>query len=199
MRLWEDAHAAFEKARDFSLVALDLDQRDPRALRYFGDANIELARYDEGLEALRRAITVQPSYATAYSGLAFGLNMVGEFKGALAAYATTERLRPGDRSLHTCMMSKAIASYATGDYETTENVSRESIRLTDTFWLSHIMLAASLGQRGEPGDAQLAIDRAASLMLKVDEVELSKLLPFRELGHMEHIIEGLNKARIKLG
>jgi TolB-like protein/class 3 adenylate cyclase/Flp pilus assembly protein TadD len=198
LHAWEERAAALETAVQRARTALDLDDRDPRGLRYFGGASVALGRHDEGLQALRRAIAVQPSYATAYSALAFGLALVGEFEEAVTAEATTSRLRPGDRAMNVCMMSKSIATYEMGDYETAEQVSRRSLDLSDAFWLSSLMLAASLGQQGRTEEAHQAAERVYELLPGLSERDLATLLPFKQGEHLAHILEGLHKARLAL-
>ena len=199
IRLWEERQGAFEEAIRMGRAALDLDERNPRALRYFGGSLTLMRQYDEGLQALRRAITIYPSYATAYSALAFGLGFVGDFKDAVAAEETTERLRPGDRSIHICKMSKVIATYELEDYETAERVCRESLSLNNQFWMSNLMLAATLGQRGKIEEARVAGEGMSRLLPSLTEEGLLQLLPFRERGHLEHIVEGLQKAKVEFG
>jgi len=198
-RLWENRQAAMEEAVQHGRTALNLDGRDPRALRFFGGAHVSLGQLEEGILALRRAISIHPSYATAYSALAFALDFAGEFEDAVVAEETTERLRPGDRKLHVCMISKAIATYELKDYETAASVCRASLRLNDQFWMSNLMLAAALGQNGETEEARVAREKVSHLLPTLSEEDLLKLLPFRERAHLDHIVDGLRKARFELG
>lgn len=194
LRLWEDRRGALEKAVEFGAAALDIDERDPRALRYLGGAKATLGQYAEGIEALRHAIALHPSYATAYSALALALVLVGNFEAAIQAEATTTRLRPGDRALYMCMMSRAVAKYELGDYDTAAQVCRESLELNDKFWMSNLLHVAALGQRGRGDELPAAVARLQAILPDLTEVKLAELLPFEQRAHLEHVIEGLRKA-----
>lgn len=139
-----------------------------------------------------------PYTSTAYSQLAFALDFIGEFDDAITAEETTERLRPGDRTLNVCMMSKAIAKYQTGAYETAEQVCRESLALNNAFWMSNLMLAASLGQQGKIDESTSVVERAGQLLPALTAEGLSKLLPFRDEAHLAAVSEGLAKAGMNL-
>ena len=200
LRLWglEDDGAgqktSLRNAIESGRMALDLDQQDPRALRYFGSAQALLGHYDVGLPALQRAITVHPSYATAYSALGYALMLVGDFQGAINAVETTERLRPGDVNLGVCVMAKAVGRYQSGDYEAAALISRQSRAMNDQFWFSKVMLTAALGQLGDVSQASASTAELTRTMREISADNLFSLLPFKDRAHVEHIIEGLRKA-----
>jgi hypothetical protein len=91
-------------------------------------------------------------------------------------------------------MSKAIAHYQTGEYEHAERVTRDSLRTNSSWWLSNMMLMASLGQRGSMEDA-----RAAAQKIRADQpgVTLDIMLqktPFADPAHRDHLADGLIRA-----
>ena len=95
-------------------------------------------------------------------------------------------------------MSKAIAKYQKGDYESAEAVSRESLDLNDSFWMSHLLLVAALGQQGRAEDGVSAIDQVNRFVPDLTEKWLSEHLPFRESVHLDQLVEGLRRAQLNL-
>jgi len=183
-----------EDVRATAMQALDIDPREPRALRYLGGA-LSLLRDQEGaLQAIERAIELCPSFATAYSGLAFVHDFRGEFAAAKPAADETMRLRPHDPVLHRCIMSKSIADYQTGAYEAAAQVARNSLSTSRTWWMSNALLAASIGQQGRSGEAVEAIKRIRTNYPGVKLDGLLDGMPFVDQSHLEHLREGLIKA-----
>ena len=167
-------------------------------MRYWGGALSQLGRLEESFRPLRESIAVCPSYATAYSALAWALVLNGQFQDALTAEETTERLRPRDPSVHVCMMSRAVAKYALGDYVDAEAVSRQSININEDFWLSNLILVAALGQQGRGAESEEARHKFADLLPGLTEERLAEFMPFKARDHLAHIIKGLSQANMRL-
>jgi adenylate cyclase len=183
-----------EDVRATALQALDIEPREPRALRYLGGA-LSLLRDQEGaLRAIERSIELCPSFATAYSGLAFVHDLRGEFEAARPAADETIRLRPHDPVLHRCIMSKSIADYQMGAYEEAAHIARNSLSTSSNWWMSNTLLAASLGQQGRTSEAAEAIERIRTNYPDVTLDRLSNVLPFQEQAHVDHLQAGLIKA-----
>lgn len=183
-----------EDSRDTAAHALELDPLDPRALRYYAGASCFLGDQDTALDAISRSIELCPSYASAYSGLAFVHDFKGNFSDAKPAADETMRLRPHDPGLYRCIMSKAIADYQTGEYERAERVARDSLRTNSSWWISNMMLMASLAQRGRLEDASAAAERIRADQPGITlEIMLGKM-PFTNPAHRDHLAEGLIRA-----
>jgi DNA-binding SARP family transcriptional activator len=199
---YRDAHAnlmnnyrqRMEDSRNTAARALELDPHDPRALRYFAGASCFLGDQDMALDAVTRSIELCPSYASAYSGLAFVHDFKGNFSDAMPAADETIRLRPHDPGLHRCIMSKAIAHYQTGEYEHAERVARDSLRTSSTYWIGNMMLMASLGQRGRLEDASVAAQRICSVQPGITLEIMLKKMPFADRVHRDHLADGLIRA-----
>jgi hypothetical protein len=125
--------------------------------------------------------------------------LTGDFESAVTAEETTEKLRPGDRTLHICMMSKAIATYEMDDFDTAEDICRKSLMINDQYWLSNLILAATLGQKEKSNEARVVGEKVVRFLPDLSEEGLLKFLPFRERGHLDRIVDGLRKAQIELG
>jgi adenylate cyclase len=199
---FRDAHAnllndflgRMEDCRRTAAQALELDPRNPRAMRILSGADSTFGNHDVALATIKRAVELCPSYAQGFSGLAFAHDFKGSFSEAIPAADETIRLRPHDPVLHRCIMSKSIAAYQIGLYEGAERIARDSIRTNDRWWISNMMLAASLGKQGRPDAARAAIEK-----LKKDHPGLTleamfQGMPFADAAHREHLAEGLVQA-----
>jgi adenylate cyclase len=199
---YRDAHAnlmnnyrqRMEDSRNTAARAVELDPQDPRALRYFAGASCFLGDQDAALDAVSRSIELCPSYASAYSGLAFVHDFKGNFSEAKPAADETIRLRPHDPGLHRCIMSKAIAHYQTGEYEHAERVTRDSLRTNSSYWMGNMMLMASLGQRGRLEDARAAAQRICAVQPGITLEIMLKKTPFADQAHSDHLADGLIRA-----
>jgi len=74
-----------QRCRALAEQALGMDPRHPVALRFLSGALSALGRQPEALAAARRALDLCPSYATAYSALAFVHDYLGDFDEARTA------------------------------------------------------------------------------------------------------------------
>ncbi|MCB1744480.1 MAG: hypothetical protein KDK91_29200 [Gammaproteobacteria bacterium] len=181
-------------AHEDALLSLGLAPDNPRALRYLATTNAYLGHQQEGVEAATRAVEICPSYATGYSGLAFTLDLVGRFEEALPAVEETIRLRPFDRVLSRCIISKAIAQYQTGDYAGAERVVRLSQQIEPNWSLSNVLLLAVLGQLGDRDRADEQVRKLVQLHPEATLERMSKALPFAVSDYQAHFEEGIKKA-----
>jgi DNA-binding SARP family transcriptional activator/tetratricopeptide (TPR) repeat protein len=199
---FRDAHSHFmdnfearlEDCRATAAQALELDPRNPRALRFLAGADSALGNHDIALESASRAVELCPSFAQGYSGLAFVHDYIGNFADAKPAADETIRLRPHDPVLHRCIMSKSIADYQTAQYERAERVARDSLRTNDSWWLSNMMLAASLGKLGRLNEARAATDKMRDGYPGLTLELLLRKMPFADPAHRDHLAEGLVEA-----
>ena len=199
---FRDAHAnllndflgRMEDCRQTAAHALELDPRNPRAMRILSGADSIFGNHDVALATIKRAVELCPSYAQGFSGLAFAYDFKGSFSDAIPAADETIRLRPHDPVLHRCIMSKSIAAYQTGLYEGAELVARNSIRTNDRWWISNMMLAASLGKQQRPDAAKAAIEKLKKDLPGLTLQAMLQGMPFADAAHREHLADGLIQA-----
>ncbi len=199
---YRDAHAKLtdhfaarlEDCRVTAAQALELDSRNPRALRFLSGANSFLGNHDIALDSINRAVELCPSYASGHSGLAFVQDFIGNFSDAKPAADETIRLRPHDPLLHKCIISKSIADYQVGQYERAELVARDSLRTNDSWWLSNMMLAASLGRLSRLDEARAPLDKMRDSQPGLTLEIMLHAMPFVDPTHRDHLSEGLIQA-----
>lgn len=183
-----------EDSRQTALQALSIDPREPRALRYLAGALSMLGDQEGARQAFQRSIELCPSYATAYSGLAFSHDFLGQFAEAQTAADQTMLLRPHDPILCKCVISKSIADYQTGDYERAERIAQNSIRTNSVWWMSNALLAASMAQQKKLAEALAVTKRLRATYPGLKLEKLAAGLPFTDPAHRDHLVEGLVQA-----
>jgi adenylate cyclase len=183
-----------EDCRATAEQALALDPRHPFALRFLSGAASYLDEQERALAAANRAVELCPSFATAYSALAFAHNYLGNFADARPAADETARLRPHDPVLHKCIISKAIADYQTGDYPNAELTILESLRTNRNWWMSNMMLAATAAQRGSIDSASAAMGRIREDQPGITLEIMLDRVPFADAIHRDHLADGLKRA-----
>jgi hypothetical protein len=119
---------------------------------------------------------------------------MGNFSDAKPAADETIRLRPHDPILHRCIMSKSIADYQTGHYESAEFVARDSLRTNGSWWMSNTILAACLGKLQRRDEARVTIDKIRNAHPDLTLETIMQKMPFVDPRHREHLEEGLIQA-----
>lgn len=192
--LMDKFDARMRDCRATATQALELDPRDPRALRFIAGANSSLGNHDVALEAARRSVEICPSFAQGYSGLAFVHDFIGNFSDAKPAADETIRLRPHDPVVHRCIMSKSIAEYQTEEYLRAERIARDSLRTNDSWWMSNMMLVACLGKQERSDEAGATIDRMRTAYSGITLENMLHAMPFADTAHSDHLAEGILQA-----
>jgi TolB-like protein/Flp pilus assembly protein TadD len=115
----------------------------------------------DGAEAeFRRAIDLNPGYATAHQWRAYALASRGRFDEAIASAERAQALDPLSLSLMTDLGE--IHMWA-GDYDRAIGYIREALELEPNFALAHNMLGMTYLKQGRPQDAVPELERAAQL------------------------------------
>jgi tetratricopeptide (TPR) repeat protein len=108
------------------------------------------ARWEEAIEAYRRVVALDPSYAAAWNNLGLLLHRLGRYDEAQDAYATA--LAQDD---HCCQAAYNLGSLHEdrGDVETAIRHYRMALELSPEYADAHFNIAAALSRAGRPADA----------------------------------------------
>ena len=93
---------------------------------------------------IERAVMLNPSFAHASTARSYHAVMVGSFEAAKNYIQNAMRLRVGDAGLGFCLPSKALADLHLGNFKDALQTAHWAMRLTPDFWLTRLVLAASL-------------------------------------------------------
>jgi tetratricopeptide (TPR) repeat protein len=114
-----------------------------------------------GAEAeFRRAISLNPGYATAHQWRAYVLASLGRFDEAVASAERAQALDPLSLSLMTDLGELHMWA---GNYDRAIRHIREALELEPNFALAHNMLGMTYLMQGRPQEALPELERAAQL------------------------------------
>jgi TolB-like protein/Flp pilus assembly protein TadD len=106
---------------------------------------------------LRRAVSLNPSYASAHRFLAHVLSNLGRHGEALAVMANARRLDPLSPALHAV---SGQLFYQARQFEQADEQARRALSLQSEFWLGHFILGKVYQQTGRSAAALPECDAA---------------------------------------
>jgi TolB-like protein/DNA-binding winged helix-turn-helix (wHTH) protein/Flp pilus assembly protein TadD len=152
---------AFPKAKAAAIKALELDST-------LGEAHNSLAfvldAFDWDLDAagkeFRRAIELNPGYATAHHWYAWHLSLLGRFDEAIAEMRKAENLDPLSLIINADVAELLVIAH---HYDESIAQSRKTIEMDPNFALAHNQLAQAYLQKHLYGEAVAELRRAVQL------------------------------------
>lgn len=148
------------RARDavrLAAKAVEIDGRDPSARLSLGRGLMLSGRMESGIEELRAAVALDPSFAQAHFALAQALTGVDRHDEALREIAEAIRLSPRDPHMWTFLHIRAIAHYIAGDMARAEADERAALREPNVTFYPYTLLVAIHGRTGKAPEAADAI------------------------------------------
>ncbi|OCJ17993.1 hypothetical protein A6U87_03510 [Rhizobium sp. AC44/96] len=110
----DDPDRGFREAHEIVLAGLALDDHEPYLLSAFGLAEIYLGNARAGLDALKRAVDLNPNDAEFHTWLGIGLTFSGAIGEAHLAFDQADQVSP---DYHPIFLFRADAHYTSGNYE----------------------------------------------------------------------------------
>jgi TolB-like protein/DNA-binding winged helix-turn-helix (wHTH) protein/Tfp pilus assembly protein PilF len=151
---------AFPKAKAAAIKALELDNT-------LSDAHTSLASlgmfdwdWESAGEEFRRAIELNPGYATAHQWYAWHLNLLGRKSEAIAEMRRAESLDPLSLIISADM---ADVLFAVRQYDESIQQSRKTLQLDPNFAVAHFELGQAYAQKGLYSEAIAELQRAIAL------------------------------------
>ncbi len=141
----EDRNATIEEMLVIGRKALAADGSD--AFAHLAIAGAHLIRSDAApaIEALDRAIELNPSFPMAYTWLGDAHALVGETEKAIARAETAMRLSPADPQMSSFMVVPALANIVAQRFDEAESWARKATRQSSAPPIAYMVLLASLG------------------------------------------------------
>ena len=202
--LSDDRTASLAKAEATMAKVLSLRPNDALAHETMGGILIQTKRADRGIAELERALALDPNLAAAHGDMGFAKLFTGRTEEIEAHEDEALRLSPRDNSAWLWLHALAVGKMTLGADEEAIALFRRSIQVNPTFPLAHFILAATLANHGERGEAQseakagLALDPGFSISrFRVGAEAQGDNSVFRAMN--ERVIERMRKAGVPEG
>jgi adenylate cyclase len=186
----ESREEARRSALDAAQRAVQLDDADSDAHTFLGRALHVSGQSENGLEAIRHALTLNPFNTSAMMSMgviyAFKMNKAEEGIRWLEKALEINPLDPRSFILKTHL---AVANICARKYETATELARDAIRQRSNYLESHAALASALGYLDRTLEAAQAIGEFRDRV-----VEYAKSYPLWDETTKNTVLTGLRKA-----
>ncbi|MGY8680630.1 tetratricopeptide repeat protein [Bradyrhizobium sp. UFLA05-153] len=152
-----------------------------------------LGYHDKAIAAYRRALELNPNFATAYGSLGTVLALAGRVDESIRNSETCLRLNPREPGNFFRLSGLALAYFVAQDYAKAREWSEKAVERKRDWWQGHALLAVSCALLGEQDEARAAI---GDWLLAIPGATVSNLppIPFRNATDTERFRDGLRKA-----
>lgn len=189
--------ARMDEALAVARRAIELDGQDANS--YFTIGRVHLARreYDIAIDALERALELNPCLAVTYCGLGDSLAYEGRLDEAIEQFEIAIRLSPHDPFRWAFYSYRSLAHLFRGEFGDAVAWARKSVQVPNAQYWSNAHLVAALGHLGDEKQAQSALKE-----LKREKPEFSldfareHLFYLKREDQMDAYISGLRKAGV---
>jgi len=190
-----DPEASIPIAREMAALAVKFGPDEPLAHQ----AQTLVAQMECDWElasaSVNRALELDPNLA--YSLMARGAAAI--FKGhpedSFDDLERAMRLDPGFS--HQYLHFIGLAHYFLGNYQAAELMFRERLMLAKDTDNGRVLLAATLGQLGQPDEAQQVWRELKELHPEFSYKQRLAAQPYQDPSYEKHILDGLSKAGVK--
>jgi adenylate cyclase len=185
---------SLELAENNAKQAVALDDQYPYAHWALAVITLHMRRHDQAISAAERVISLDPNLALGHEILGSALNYSGRHEEALESFNRAMALDPyyPDLWLH----FKGLAMFLLGRYdEAIGLLKRRLIRNPDTD-ISRELLAACYGHLGRTEEARAEWQEVFRVNPDHSLQYRRTVLPFKNPGDFEKIVDGLRKAGV---
>jgi tetratricopeptide (TPR) repeat protein len=198
---YHDAHMGFANdkqasrttAYQLALRATRLDDQNEYAHWALGLSYWGLARHEEMIVALERAVELNPNCSVAYGSLGTALCLVGRIDEAIANQEIAIRSNPRDPSIFFRFTGISLAHFLAERYDAAIEWANKAIHRMPTWYLGHFLLAASHMQANREVEAKAAVGRCREVLPDASVSQLDSL-PLKDTTEMERFRDSLRKA-----
>jgi len=173
--LLPDAEQAEREVLEAAERAIALDEGSAEVLGYTGCALCDIGRHERGSAILLQALDIDPSNAQAHVALGAAQGMQGQLEEGIARMRLGMKISPRDRRLGFWGWALGVFLLRAGHNEEALAEARTSVRRDPTFYLAHVLEAATLDRLGREDEARQALAAARKLRapLSLQEITLT--------------------------
>lgn len=180
-----------EMAEQSARRALEIDPSEAKANIGLGQIMDWRGHHSESMGYLERAVVLNPSFAHASTARSYHAVMTGSFESAKTYIQNAMRLRVGDAGLGSCLPSKALADLHLGNFREALQTAHWAMRLTPDFWLTRLVLAASLHAAGDFEPAATLVHNLKRDYADLNADEFASWFPYANSRDGEAITKAL--------
>lgn len=192
-----DPAPAMEAAYALGRRAVQLDDRNEYAHWAFGISCWGLLRYEESLEALQRAVALNPNCSVAYGSLGTLLGIMGRSEEAIANQQIAIRSNPLDPSIFFRFSGLALANYMADNYPEAIDWAEKAVHRQPNWYFAHMVLIASHIALSQAEAAQQALHRCRTVIPNICLDDLQRV-PLKDKNKMDQLRERLQQAGLEM-
>ncbi len=148
---------SIELARKIATHSVELDAQDPAGHLSLGRALTLCGQPMRGIDELKTAVELDPSFAQAHFALAQAYCYIDQHENAFPAINEAIRLSPRDPHLWTFLHVRGLANYQAGEFECAEADERKALRQPNVTHWPLLILIAVFGHSNRFSEASEAI------------------------------------------
>jgi adenylate cyclase len=193
----DDIQADLNKAVGLARKAVELDPQNPKVYWSFGRAVARLKTPEylkRGIEAMRKAIDLDPDFADAYAYLTVLYVSEGRADDGLRSMKTAMRLNPNYPFWY--LFLRGIAHFSTENYDAAISDFESASNRSPTAIFLRWWLAASYAEVGRQDDAEWQIVEMESMGFNSNITTIVETQPIQDPGYVAKYKEALRKAGI---
>jgi adenylate cyclase len=181
-----------EDARDAAYRAVALEPDSSTVHATLGSVLWWLREYDAGLEALKKAISLNPNDTVAFVAYAEALSFSGDQEGAIAAWERAAELDPFTPPLNLALKARSYTFL--GEPENALNLARSCTTVAPQLQPCFMQLAIAAKEAGQDAEARTAAHRIVEINPNFSISRQVQLVPFRHSKDAEKFADLLRRA-----
>jgi adenylate cyclase len=174
--------------------AVEVDPLEPVSFHSVAMCVMWLRRLDEAERAARRSIELDPNSAHSHGALGNVLHFAGRHDEAIESLELALRLDP---HFHVWIHAVGRALFALGRHAEAEATFKRRLIHMPTSDVTRVYLASLYGHAGRAEEAQRVWAELMAMHPAYAIGHTLRVLPYRDPGPLEQLVEGLRKAGIE--
>jgi TolB-like protein/Flp pilus assembly protein TadD len=190
---WMPEGHDYSHAAGLAYRATALDDEDPWAHFALGYLAFTARQTDSAVREYRRALELNPNFATAYGYLGWALVFDGQSDEAIENFERALRMSPHDPLKAFFYSGTGVAHYYGRRFDEAVNWARNAIQQRPGFIAAHRILCASLAMAGRMEETRSAMAKLRELQPNISIEWIRQYVPYTPRA-MPHFLEGMRKA-----
>jgi tetratricopeptide (TPR) repeat protein len=193
---WAPESDEYGYAAELARRAAQLDNEDPWAHLALGYVAFTRRQTDESIKEYKRALELNPNFATAYGYLGWALAFDGQSDEAARYFELALRMSPHDPLKAFFYSGTGVAHYYACRFDEAVEWIRNAVRERPGFTASRRILCASLAQAGRIDEAHEEMATLRTMQPDISIAWIEQHVPYTARA-MPHFLEGMRKAGLE--